>query len=131
MHKGPIVRVKEEKCAVKDSLVCLTSSFLVLLQAAILDIRPVSALLATMDRNRVFINAICIFVVGVTSIQSIKQSRMPIRDCQISEFPCNNRRCISAEKYCDSVDDCGDGSDEPRFCSSKWKKLFSSLHVTA
>lgn len=83
----------------------------------------------TMDRrNRVFIIAICIFVAGITSIRSIKQSRLPIRDCQISEFTCNNRRCISAEKYCDNIEDCGDGSDEPRFCSSKFVALWSMLN---
>ncbi|ODN04515.1 Low-density lipoprotein receptor-related protein 3 [Orchesella cincta] len=40
--------------------------------------------------------------------------------CRLSEFVCKGGKCISADKYCDTVDDCGDGSpssDEPRFCT--------------
>lgn len=39
--------------------------------------------------------------------------------CKISEFGCRGGRCISADKYCDGVDHCGDGSDEPRWCTRK------------
>jgi hypothetical protein len=71
-----------------------------------------------MDERKVYFVVFCLFATIVT-IDSIKQTKFPIRDCQISEFMCNNRRCVSAEKYCDGIDDCGDGSDEPRFCSSE------------
>ncbi|CAL8123713.1 unnamed protein product [Orchesella dallaii] len=40
--------------------------------------------------------------------------------CRLSEFVCKGGKCISADKFCDGVDDCGDGSpssDEPRFCT--------------
>lgn len=40
--------------------------------------------------------------------------------CSISQFTCNNGRCISLNKYCNNVNDCLDSSDEPRFCSRKF-----------
>lgn len=39
--------------------------------------------------------------------------------CRISQFVCHNNKCISPDKYCDGVDNCGDGSDEPRFCTGR------------
>ena len=43
--------------------------------------------------------------------------------CRISEFPCRNGRCIRLDRYCDEVDDCGDKSDEPRYCTGKYTDL--------
>ncbi|XP_044736901.1 uncharacterized protein LOC123298870 [Chrysoperla carnea] len=37
--------------------------------------------------------------------------------CRISEFPCRNNRCVRLDRYCDGIDDCGDMSDEPRYCT--------------
>lgn len=37
--------------------------------------------------------------------------------CSMSEFTCTNSKCIPTNKYCDRVNDCGDNSDEPRFCT--------------
>lgn len=50
--------------------------------------------------------------------------REPLIGCSLSEFACKNGKCIPASKYCDKVQDCGDGdiSDEPRFCT---RKLYS------
>lgn len=39
--------------------------------------------------------------------------------CRRSEFPCNNGRCVPLNRYCDAANDCGDSSDEPRFCTRK------------
>lgn len=39
--------------------------------------------------------------------------------CAMSEHTCNNGRCIPLNKFCDNVNDCGDSSDEPRFCTSE------------
>lgn len=39
--------------------------------------------------------------------------------CSMSEFVCSNGKCVTANKFCDKVNDCGDNSDEPRFCSRK------------
>lgn len=43
--------------------------------------------------------------------------------CSISEYTCANNNCISAAQFCDNNDDCGDGSDEPRFCTSEYRNL--------
>lgn len=37
--------------------------------------------------------------------------------CKQSEYQCHNGRCISTNRFCNSVNDCGDNSDEPRFCT--------------
>lgn len=62
-----------------------------------------------------------------TTIHSIKQSLQSKHSpnsgvnpkCSISEYTCANNNCISAAQYCDNNDDCGDASDEPRFCTSE------------
>jgi len=48
---------------------------------------------------------------------------MAVPACRISEFPCRNSRCIRLDRYCDGVDDCGDKSDEPRYCTGKYTEL--------
>lgn len=47
----------------------------------------------------------------------------PVTQCAMSEHTCNNGKCIPMNKYCDNVNDCGDSSDEPRFCTSEWWQL--------
>uniref|UniRef100_A0A182SXY2 Uncharacterized protein n=1 Tax=Anopheles maculatus TaxID=74869 RepID=A0A182SXY2_9DIPT len=42
------------------------------------------------------------------------------QQCALSEHTCTNGRCIPWDKYCNNVNDCGDGSDEPRFCTRKY-----------
>lgn len=38
--------------------------------------------------------------------------------CKISEFPCRaGALCLPLDKYCDGRDDCGDASDEPKYCT--------------
>ncbi|GLV33887.1 uncharacterized protein CBL_11229 [Carabus blaptoides fortunei] len=37
--------------------------------------------------------------------------------CRPSEFRCLNGACVALDRFCDGLDDCGDKSDEPRFCS--------------
>jgi hypothetical protein len=48
---------------------------------------------------------------------------MAVPACRISEFPCRNNRCIRLDRYCDGVDDCGDKSDEPLYCTGKYTEL--------
>ncbi|XP_046659628.1 uncharacterized protein LOC124353702 [Homalodisca vitripennis] len=40
-----------------------------------------------------------------------------VRACLISEFRCRNGKCVRLDNYCNTVDDCGDMSDEPRYCT--------------
>ncbi|GFY41688.1 uncharacterized protein TNIN_429411 [Trichonephila inaurata madagascariensis] len=40
--------------------------------------------------------------------------------CRLSEHSCDNGRCIESGRYCDGTDDCGDLSDEPPACTSKY-----------
>lgn len=47
------------------------------------------------------------------------QTMWPITNCAMSEFTCTNGKCIQLNKFCDKVNDCGDSSDEPRFCTRK------------
>ncbi|OAD54795.1 hypothetical protein WN48_05994 [Eufriesea mexicana] len=46
-----------------------------------------------------------------------------VLSCRQSEFQCANGRCISLNNVCNVVDDCGDGSDEPRQCSRPWESI--------
>uniref|UniRef100_A0A8D8QS39 CUB domain-containing protein n=1 Tax=Cacopsylla melanoneura TaxID=428564 RepID=A0A8D8QS39_9HEMI len=40
-----------------------------------------------------------------------------VSQCRISEYQCRNGRCVSLDRFCNEYDDCGDKSDEPRYCS--------------
>ena len=40
--------------------------------------------------------------------------------CRLSEFLCNTGYCISQDKYCDGENDCGDKSDEPKYCTREY-----------
>lgn len=50
----------------------------------------------------------------------------PGTKCAMSEYTCTNGKCIQLNQYCDNVNDCGDSSDEPRFCTSKLEFNFTS-----
>ncbi len=39
--------------------------------------------------------------------------------CKQSEYQCQNGRCVSTNRFCNAINDCGDNSDEPRFCTRK------------
>ncbi|XP_029726486.2 uncharacterized protein LOC109623124 isoform X2 [Aedes albopictus] len=56
-----------------------------------------------------------------------KQSR---RQCAMSEHSCNNGRCVPLNKYCNNVNDCGDGSDEPRFCTRCNRTYYGNIGLT-
>ncbi|XP_055630213.1 uncharacterized protein LOC129771009 isoform X2 [Toxorhynchites rutilus septentrionalis] len=50
--------------------------------------------------------------------------------CAISEHTCNNGRCVPLNKYCNNVNDCGDGSDEPRFCTRCNRTYYGNIGLT-
>lgn len=53
----------------------------------------------------------------------------PRTKCAMSEYTCTNGKCIQLNQYCDNVNDCGDSSDEPRFCTSKLKLNFTEISL--
>lgn len=55
-----------------------------------------------------------------TMTNAAASAQLPASKCALSEFTCNNGKCVQLNKYCDNVNDCGDSSDEPRFCTRKY-----------
>lgn len=37
--------------------------------------------------------------------------------CRPSEYLCGTGNCVAQDKYCDGENDCGDNSDEPKYCT--------------
>ncbi|XP_059477318.1 uncharacterized protein LOC132197791 [Neocloeon triangulifer] len=50
--------------------------------------------------------------------------------CRISEFQCRNGRCVQLDRYCDAHDDCGDNSDEPKFCTACNRTYYGDVGKT-
>ncbi|OQR80128.1 hypothetical protein BIW11_05268 [Tropilaelaps mercedesae] len=50
-----------------------------------------------------------------------------ISGCKLSEFQCDNGRCIALNKFCDGTDDCGDTSDEPMGCTNCNRTFFGEV----
>lgn len=79
------------------------------------------------NANKINIILLCLCYV-TTTILSAKQSQQRSstvnnynnQKCSISEYTCANNKCISLAQFCDNNDDCGDNSDEPRFCTRKY-----------
>lgn len=55
--------------------------------------------------------------------------KWPATKCAMSEYTCTNGKCIQLNKYCDKINDCGDSSDEPRFCTRKYFMIAPSNHL--
>lgn len=74
----------------------------------------------------------CLLVIGTLASAAAAASapaksgpNWPVTKCAMSEFTCTNGKCVQLNKFCDNTNDCGDGSDEPRFCTRKFSR---SLH---
>ncbi|XP_049313230.1 uncharacterized protein LOC105221859 isoform X3 [Bactrocera dorsalis] len=52
------------------------------------------------------------------------------QQCTLSEFTCANMRCVPLSKYCNNINDCGDGSDEPRFCTRCNRTYYGDIGLT-
>ncbi|XP_075218190.1 uncharacterized protein LOC142322980 [Lycorma delicatula] len=50
--------------------------------------------------------------------------------CRLSEFFCDTGQCVALDRYCDGSDDCGDKSDEPRYCSPCNRTYFGDVGRT-
>ncbi|CAH1400417.1 unnamed protein product [Nezara viridula] len=40
-----------------------------------------------------------------------------VAGCRISELMCRNGKCVPSDLYCNGINDCEDGSDEPKYCT--------------
>ncbi|XP_059482950.1 uncharacterized protein LOC132201076 [Neocloeon triangulifer] len=73
-------------------------------------------------------------VLGATHTTSSWSSSAPPRPpkCKLSQFTCHasTARCVSLDRFCDGVDDCGDNSDEPRFCTPCNRTYFGEVGRT-
>ncbi|XP_067126368.1 uncharacterized protein [Centruroides vittatus] len=49
--------------------------------------------------------------------------------CRLSEFTCENGKCIGLGRYCDSTDDCGDGSDENVGCTPCNRTIYGEVNI--
>jgi hypothetical protein len=49
--------------------------------------------------------------------------------CRVSEFFCDTGQCVALDRFCDGEDDCGDKSDEPRYCSREYDPRLSALRI--
>ena len=38
-------------------------------------------------------------------------------NCGVAELACKAGHCVPSDAYCNGVDDCGDGTDEPALCT--------------
>lgn len=63
---------------------------------------------------------------GTLGTAAALKSNGQLNGCSMSEFTCTNSKCVPTYKYCDRVNDCGDNSDEPRFCTRKYKSKRNS-----
>ncbi|KAF5292275.1 hypothetical protein FQR65_LT11238 [Abscondita terminalis] len=50
--------------------------------------------------------------------------------CKISEFVCGNGRCVPLNRYCNNVNDCGDSTDEPRYCTPCNRTYYGEIGET-
>lgn len=78
------------------------------------------------DLNEEFVNEDSIDTVSdiamVVPMNNAKSTRNvdTIGVCRLSELLCDTGQCISMDKYCNGEDDCGDKSDEPKYCTRKY-----------
>lgn len=68
---------------------------------------------------------LCCYISITSSAKQQQNQKQPTttpkpKECALSEFTCTNGRCVPLANYCDSVNNCGDSSDEPRFCTSEY-----------
>uniref|UniRef100_A0A336M3C8 CSON011022 protein n=1 Tax=Culicoides sonorensis TaxID=179676 RepID=A0A336M3C8_CULSO len=66
-------------------------------------------------------------------LQSDQPQLLPLmqqQPCSISELTCSNGKCVPLNKYCDNVNDCGDSSDEPRFCTKCNRTYHGTIGLT-
>ncbi|XP_046402896.1 uncharacterized protein LOC124168676 [Ischnura elegans] len=79
-------------------------------------------------RSDLFRRALLLSVVILLAVGGAEGAGSP--GCREWEFACRNGRCVPGTKYCDSMDNCGDLSDEPRHCSPCNRTYYGAVGVT-
>ncbi|KAF7274022.1 hypothetical protein GWI33_013292, partial [Rhynchophorus ferrugineus] len=64
------------------------------------------------------------------ALPALLQTVVKTTKCKISEFACTNGRCVPSNRYCDNKNDCGDSSDEPRYCTRCNRTYFGVIGKT-
>ena len=58
-------------------------------------------------------------VVDLSIPATPKNAAKSATPCKLSEFYCDTGQCLPLDKFCNGADDCGDKSDEPKYCTRK------------
>uniref|UniRef100_A0A1B0CN39 CUB domain-containing protein n=1 Tax=Lutzomyia longipalpis TaxID=7200 RepID=A0A1B0CN39_LUTLO len=67
---------------------------------------------------------------GAGTAKPGQQGMGPVTQCAMSEHTCTNGKCVPLNKFCDNINDCGDSSDEPRFCTPCNRTYYGNLGLT-
>ncbi|XP_076375175.1 uncharacterized protein LOC117229697 [Megalopta genalis] len=74
---------------------------------------------------------------GLTSSESASSATITpasyldnVAVCRPSEYLCDTGNCIAQDKYCDGENDCGDKSDEPKYCTPCNRTLYGDVGRT-
>lgn len=68
--------------------------------------------------------------VAASSVSSLAAAKAKAAPCKITEYKCDNRRCVPLTSYCDNKNDCGDSSDEPRYCTRCNRTYYGEVGIT-
>ncbi|XP_076366116.1 uncharacterized protein LOC143255011 isoform X3 [Tachypleus tridentatus] len=67
----------------------------------------------------------CTYTLLLAFVISELKAPMSSALCGVSEFSCDNGKCVRQNMYCNGREDCGDGSDEPRGCVAACNRTFN------
>ncbi|XP_060528816.1 uncharacterized protein LOC132703517 [Cylas formicarius] len=68
-------------------------------------------------RDATFILTSMVIILNAVSAEVVEETSAKTTKCKVSEFACANGKCIPLNYFCDVKNDCGDSSDEPRYCT--------------
>ncbi|XP_073982377.1 uncharacterized protein isoform X2 [Rhodnius prolixus] len=71
-----------------------------------------------------------VLILTVTLVWAASVTTPAPKVCPISHLRCNNGRCVPHNKYCDGINNCGDGSDEPKKCTPCNRTYFGEVGKT-
>lgn len=63
-------------------------------------------------------------------VSTVRISMLSENACKQSEYHCQNGKCVPTNRFCNSINDCGDNSDEPRFCTPCNRTYYGEVGIT-